>query len=113
VLKLGWTISVPVVELECEEGGALGRGETATRPRKIPAARAGHILVPSPQHVAPPLGKAALTVVEVAEILSLGLSSAGKLIASGRLKVVRVGIGITIDQTEVQALLDREVSAHP
>ena len=63
--------------------------------------------------MAPPPEKVALTVVEVAEILSLGLSSTRKLISSGRLKVVRVGIAIIIARTQVRNLLDRESDAHP
>lgn len=67
---------------------------------------------PPPPSLPPvPLGdKAALTAPEAADILSLGQTTVRQLIATGRLKVVRIGRALIIPRTEIDQFLAREPS---
>jgi excisionase family DNA binding protein len=74
----------------------------------------------TPQPVAPPpptvpavpiADKAALTVLEVAELMSLGSTSVRLLIKSGKLRAVRVGKALIIARAEVERFLETEAAA--
>ena len=60
-----------------------------------------------------PIPKLAYTIEEAAESLNMGKSMAIALINAGRLRSIRLGRKILIPVTEIQAFLDREISATP
>lgn len=55
--------------------------------------------------------KAAFTVAEAADLISLGQTMTRAVIAEGRLKVVRVGRAILVPRSEIDAFLAREAAA--
>lgn len=57
-----------------------------------------------------PQPKAALSITEAAETLSLGLSTTRELIAAGKLGVVRIGRAVIVPQASIDEFLARETT---
>jgi len=78
--------------------------------RPAPAPGYSSVLVPE-QPPAQPL-PLAISVVDAAKMVGLGLSSMRKLIAANRVKAVRVGMAIVVPVVELERFLEREAGAH-
>jgi excisionase family DNA binding protein len=74
--------------------------------------------IPAPVQVQPPpvppvpiADKAALTVLEAAELMSLGSTSVRLLIKANKLRAVRVGKALIIPRREIERYLEAEAGA--